>query len=491
MKRLKHISLTIFLTGFAFPVFAIDRADSTIAQPRVSVTSHQGVFNGKKVKYTATVQETFLSLNKTVSSGSSVITISYVQKDTGNPSARPVIFIFNGGPGASSSPLHMHALGPYQITTDPKTHVQSMSDNPMSILDAADLVFIDPVGTGYTRTTDSVTTKAHWDVEQDAHVVIDLIRSWVQTNNRAASPIYMCGQSYGTTRAAEVLGLAPDLNLSGVLFLSAMFDRASQAFIPGNDMPYLLYLPTMASIAWYHKKENFGKQTLEQHFNEAIKFSQTEYAAALMKGSAISIDEKQRVASRLAGLTGLTKKQYIDSNLRISNEAFQSLLLASKGERLGQLDGRISTTVKPVSATPSPYNDPSFASTINTSVVNPISTYFTDTLQFPAKGKYVSLNLKANFAWTWPAINGVFEYWTVAPYVAAALQKHPQMRIFVAGGYFDLATPLYATMYTLDHVGADLKRTTYVNFATGHDTFDTEENLKLLTDKVRQFVLNK
>ncbi len=489
MKQLKSIFLLLCMTLFAVPAFAICQVDTTITQPRVSVTVHQGVFNGKKINYTATVRETFLSLNKKISTGSSIITTSYVQNDPGSQTARPVIFIFNGGPGASSSPLHMHALGPYRIITDPKTNIQSITNNPLSLLDAADLVFIDPVGTGYTKTTDSVTTKAHWDVEQDARSIIDVIRSWVQTNNRAASPVYLCGQSYGTTRAAEILGLAPDLNLSGVLFLSPLFDRASQAFVPGNDMPYLLYLPTMASVAWYHKKVNFETQTEGQCFNEAVKFSQNEYAVALMKGRDITFAEKKRVASKLAALTGLSTKQYLDSNLRISNEAFQSLLLASKGERLGQLDGRISTTVKPVSATPSPYNDPSFASTINTSVVNPISAYFTDSLRFPAKGKYVSLNLKANFNWTWPATNGVIEYGTVAPYVATAMQKHPQLRLMVIGGYFDLATPLYATMYTLDHVGADFKRITFLNFSSGHDTFDTEENLKLLTDRVRQFVL--
>ena len=489
MKQLKFIFLGIFIIWCSIPAIAAGRKDTTVEQPRVSVTTHQGVFNGKKVSYTATVQETFLSLNKKVSTGSSIITTSYVQKDPGSQAARPVIFIFNGGPGASSSPLHMHALGPYRIVTDPKTHVQSIANNPLSILDAADLVFIDPVGTGYTKITDSVTTKAHWDVEQDARAIIDLIRLWVQTNNRADSPVYLCGQSYGTTRAAEILGLAPDLNLSGVLFLSPMFDRASQAFVPGNDIPYLLYLPTMASVAWYYKKGNFDTQTEGDRFNEAVKFSQNEYAAALMKGRDITLAEKKRVASRLAAITGLSTKQYLDSNLRISNQAFMSLLLASKDERLGQLDGRISTTIKPVSATPSPYNDPSFASTINTSVVNPISAYFTDSLQFPAKGKYVSLNLKANFNWTWPASNGVIEYWTVAPYVAVAMQNHPKLRLMVIGGYFDLATPLYATMYTLDHVGADFKRITFLNFSSGHDTFDTEENLKLLTDKVRQFVL--
>ncbi|MGZ3778696.1 MAG: S10 family serine carboxypeptidase-like protein, partial [Mucilaginibacter sp.] len=482
MKLLKFIFLVVCIAGFVLPAFAIKHADTTVAQPRISVTSHQGVFNGKKINYTATVRETFLSLNKKVSTGSSIITTSYVQKDAANPSARPVIFIFNGGPGASSSPLHMHALGPYQIVTDPKTNIQSISNNPLSLLDAADLVFIDPAGTGYTNITDSVTTKAHWDVEQDARAIIDIIRSWLQTNNRGASRVYICGQSYGTTRAAEILALAPDLNFSGVVFLSAMFDRASQAYVPGNDMPYLLYLPTMAAVARYHKKVNSDTRTEGQCFYEAVKFSQNEYAAALMKGRNITFAEKKRLASRLAAITGLSTKQFLDSNLRISNEAFQSLLLASKGERLGQLDGRISTTVKPVSATPSPYNDPSFASTINTSVMNPISIYFTDSLQFPAKGKYVSLNLKANFNWTWPATNGVIEYWTVAPYVAAAMQKHPQMRILVVGGYFDLATPLYATMYTLDHVGADFKRITILNFSTGHDTFDTEENLKLLTD---------
>ncbi len=459
---------------------------TAIAQsaPRRSVTHHQGIFNGKKISYTATVNETFLSLNHQVSPGASIISTAYVVNNQGD---RPVIFIFNGGPGASSSPLHMEALGPYRSITDPGNGTRNIAANPYSPLDMADLVFIDPVGTGFTRATDSATVKAHWDVEQDARAVADLIKAWKIENKRENSPVYICGQSYGTTRAAEILGVAPDLHLSGVLLLSVYIDPASVTYVPGNDIPYLIYLPTMAAVAAYHHKTNTGAKNVEEIYKAAEQFAENEYAPALMKGNAISEADKKRVAARLAALTGLTESYIIDKNLRVGLEDFELTLLAPDGKRLGQLDGRVSTTTKSTNRN-SPYNDPSFGGAKKTKAKSLISRYFTDSLNFPDTSNYNSINFTANFNWKWPATNGISNYWTVAPFIADAMAKQPGLRLFVSGGYYDLATPLYAAQYTLGHIGIPANLVTWVQFATGHDVFDSEENLKVLTEKIREFL---
>jgi carboxypeptidase C (cathepsin A) len=494
MKCSRHnlfVVMSCFLVLWSQNGMASDPLDSIVTGTPPVVTHHSGVFNGKKIDYSAEVQETFLSWNNKLSSGASVITISYIQQNQKDADSRPVIFIFNGGPGASSSPLHMHALGPYSLANNPKVDdPQIIVNNAFSPLDVADLVFIDPVGTGYTTSEDSVTAKAYWDVEQDARSVIAIIRDWLIKYQRPHAPVYLCGQSYGTIRAVEIVGLAPDLPLEGVMLFSAVLDRGAEAIVAGNEVSYFLSLPTLASVAWYHGKSIWEEKSLTECYQEAIKFVQNEYAPSLLKGSALKNTEQELLAEKLSGITGLNKKQILEKNLRISTEDYQVMLFADKGMRLGLLDARVTTTSKPTSSSPSPYNDPSFKLTRPAQKVSPISRYFRDSLNVHRPGNYNGLNLKANFNWKWTATNGVAEYFTVAPMIAAAMSQHPKLKLLVAGGYYDMATPLYATTYALDHVGAPADRITYMNFPSGHDVFDTPEDLETLTKKIREFVVS-
>ncbi len=464
-------------------------AVAAVAQPpaaRQATTHHQGTFNGQPIRYTATVQETWLT-DAAGKAGVSIITTAYVSENTGKPAERPVLFVFNGGPGASSMPLHMSAFGPKRLLRNVQPDSTTLIDNPNSLLDRADLVFVDPPGTGFTRVQDSTVATAYWAVKNDAQAVVDLIKAWRQTNHREASPLYVCGESYGTIRAVQMLELLGDLPLSGVLLLSAILDMGAVSDEPGHDLPYLLNLPTMAAVAWYHKKADRRFTSVEQIYTEATHFAQTDYTTALMQGSQLPASEKKRVASRLSQFIGLPADTLLTHNLRISSPDFQHTLLADKGLRTGQLNGQITGPVVTDPSVHPAYRDPSmFRSQGNRRATE---RYFTQTLQFADARTYQTVNFGVNGRWNWQRFPGLNAYWTVAPILAETMQARPTLRLFVAGGYYDLATPLYAAHYTLDHIGVPTNRTTLASFPAGHSIFEDESQLAPFTQQVRAFLL--
>src|SRR5579863_2550408 len=216
---------------------------------RMAVSAGAITIGAKLIKYKSTVTESFLP--DTGKPATSIITISYEAEQADSPD-RPVIFLFNGGPGASSSPLHMRAFGPVRLAK--ASDSMNQIANVYSLLDVADLVFVDPAGTGFTRIFDTVNAATYWDVVNDAKCIIDIIKRWKLGHHRNASPVFLCGESYGTLRAAKMLGIAEDFPVKGVILLSAFLDLSLVAPISGNEMPFVLSLPSMAAIAFYHNK---------------------------------------------------------------------------------------------------------------------------------------------------------------------------------------------------------------------------------------------
>lgn len=491
------IQYTVYLLAFlwcgiSLPLTAISPIDTLSSTPRISITTHKGIYNGKSVSFKAIVKETFLSLDGKESTGASIISTSYIMQNAENPDLRPVMFIFNGGPGASSSPLQMYAFGPNRIIKNPETQEQHIENNPFSPIDVVDLVFIDPPGTGFTRTSDTVTLQSYWGLEQDANAIKELIKAWKKDNNRSTSPLYICGESYGATRASEILGLETVLPVAGILFISASIDHGL-SFEMGNDAPYLYYLPSMASLAWHHQKTERMGRSVATVFKDGAKFAQTEYLQALKKGENLSSIEKEKVAAKLSCLIGLDKQHILESNLRISPQEFQTLLLADRGERIGQLDGRITTPIGPVKD--SLYHDPSLSSApidVTRSLFKSeiITRYYFDSLEFSDENLYVTLNFIANNNWQWPISDGNSS-WTVAPFIAYSMKIQPEMRLFVSGGYYDLATPLFGVQYILDKIGIPQNRITYADFETGHSVYDDQECLKTFTQEIRTFISRK
>ena len=474
---------SLFIAGvlLAAPLGAI--AEPARA-PVVAVTQHAGVFNGERVAYKAIVGETLLTDAAGATTGS-VVTTAYVRTGVKDPT-RPVLFLFNGGPGASTTPLHFGAFGPKKRTEDGPNQV--MVDNPDSILDATDLVFIDPIGTGYSRPAPGVDGKIFWSRTGDAQAVKTVIAQWLKTNGREASPRYMLGQSYGTTRAALVTKIGADLDLDGIL-LFALVGNPS-----GREMPYVTSLPTFATTAWYHRKIDRAGRSVAQVHDEAVEFARTEYVTALIKGSSLPADEKRQVAEKMAALIGLPAEFILAKDLRLSREDFMFNLLKGEGLRTGQLDGRATARLDAPPQRP-PYDDPGMnyaaprppgpAPTGALKVAKGMSaleSYFKHDLKFRTAETYNALNLDVNAAWDHEGMADVNGF------IGQAMQKSPKLRLFWAAGYYDITTPPYGARYALDQAGVPGERLTAAYFDGGHSVFTDPGNHAALSQAVRKFV---
>jgi carboxypeptidase C (cathepsin A) len=378
----------------------------------------------------------------------------------------------------------MGAFGPYRLQWDGQKHV--LRDNAQCLLDMADLVFVDPPGTGFTRVFDADSVKRYWEVKGDAELFVGIIREWLKQNGREQGPVFLCGESYGTMRAATIMSMAGTIPLKGVIMLSAFLDMTATTDAPGNDMPYVLSLPTMACLAVFHGKAAAAGRTPEQVFQDAAGFAGKEYAPMLFRGHQANQDERKTFAKRLSAIVGLPDTFLLSHDLRVNIHDFELNLLADKGLRIGQLDGQVTGPLNAPAAHP-PFDDPSFSR--NPSNKAQVAEYFRIQLQFADTGSYRTINFDVNRQWNWTALDEEYGgYRTVAPYAAEAMNARKDLRLMVAGGYYDLATPLYAAPFALDHANAPSSRISYARFPTGHSIFDKPEELVRLADMVRRFV---
>ena len=466
---------------------------SAQTEPRVSETHHVGHFNGETVDYTATVAETFLHDAKGTPTAS-VVTIAYVREGVADPSRRPVLFCFNGGPGASSSPTHTEALGPMiRAKGGPDGRgPEAFHENQTSPLDAVDLVFIDPVGTGFSRPLPGVDPRPYYSVTGDALEVKGIIVDWLKSHHREASPRYMLGESYGTNRAAAIVKNGQDLPFDGVLLV------ALAANVPGREMPYVSALPTMAAGAWYHRKIDRRGRTVEQVFNEALDFARTDYVTALIKGGSLPAEEKHRIAVRMSSLIGLPVELIEKDDLRVSKNEYMFNLLKDKGLRTGLLDVTVTGPlyegaeggiddpalgVTPKRVAGAPAGPPPSAAQIGPVPSPVVGAYLTGDLKFPSNDTYIGVNFTVNSLWDHEGHPNDFEA------LAAAMRANPKLRLFWAGGYYDLTTPAYAARYTLDQVGVPTAQLTANYFPGPHGVYAGEANLKRFNAAVRAFVL--
>ncbi len=451
--------------------------------PRRSVSRHEIIISGQKTIYKTVAEETFLYGNDVKRPFASLITFSYLKEGAGQDEKRPVIFFFNGGPGASSSPLHLNAFGPVVFTPGEK---KALVTNENSLIDIADLVFIDPPGTGFTRIIDSDSVRSIWDVQGDARTMLKAIGTWIEENNRRSAPVYICGESYGTLRLAEMVGLNTSIKITGIILLSAVFDLTSSSAVLGNDVPYVVSFPTMAAISFYHHMSAVRAKDETDIFHRASAFTGSAYLAALSGGSRLADGEKKKIAMQMSKFTGLAPDSILARDLRITPEDFQVMLLAGQDKRIGILDGRkkgpLHTDLRP------PFSDPSMSLGRDTAAARLMKSYFMYNLSFPDTGSYRSLNMTVNSKWNWTSAQKEF-YFTVVPEFADAVKKSPDLKIFMAGGIFDMATPLYSARYQMDHSGIPPGRVTFELFPTGHSIFEDKVQLKILADKIRQFIL--
>jgi len=450
-----------------------DEKKPPVPEEKSVPTKHSLKVDGKEIKYTATAGTILLKLEDGTPKAS-IFYVAYTKDDVADPSQRPITFSFNGGPGSSSVWLHLGLLGPRRVQMGDAGSLlpppYKLVDNETSFLDVSDLVFIDPVSTGYSRAVPGEAPKQFHGVEEDVESVAEFIRLYATRNKRWSSPKFLAGESYGTTRAAGLSGYLQQrfgMYLNGIILISTILNFETAEFDIGNDLPYILYLPTYTAIAWYHKKLPPDLQgDLPKAVEESRKFAVGEYTDALTAGDALSAARRTEITQKLARLTGLTP-DYIDrTDLRIEIMRFTKELLRSERRTIGRIDARF-LGIDRDAAGERPEFDPSIAA-----ITGPYSGMLND---------YVRNDLKFDSDLPYEILTGRVRPWNYAPYenryvnvaetLRRAMTQNPFLRIFVAKGYYDLATPFFAADYTFDHLGLDPTLRSHLssaNYEAGH-----------------------
>ncbi len=471
------------------------KAAAEVPQPRSAVSRRSGIFGGVTVNYTATAKETYLKADDGTPKAS-IFSTSYV-KEGASPD-RPVTFLFNGGPGSGSLWLHMGAFGPKRVAIpsdarDDGAPPYRITDNPESLLDVTDLVFIDPVGTGFSHALGKTEPKDYWGVTADAKSVAQFIRIWLRENGRWNAPKFLGGESYGTTRSAAVVreleGDYNDVALNGVILISAVLDFGAQAEVEGNEMVYVVSLPSMAATAWYHNKVADRPATVEEFVAQARNFASGEYLAALVKGSGLGTTERATVRQKLARFTGLSEAFLDRANLRVVPGRFYKELLRDRRLTIGRLDTRY--TGKDLdNAGEQPDNDPSFYG-IDGGYTGAFNSYVRDTLGFKADREYVTIGGVSDWDWKLERRDDSAFYFNVAPYLGKALRENSGMKLFVGQGYYDFATPFFGAEYALSRPGFPTDRIQFHYYGAGHMMYVRDEDLRKLSADLRSFIRNR
>lgn len=419
-----------------------------------SETKHQIIINGQPVAYRA-VAGTLILKDEKCKPKASMFYISYTKDGVDNLRDRPVTFCFNGGPGSSSVWLHLGILGPKRVSLAENGDAIPpfrLVDNEFSILDVTDLVFIDPISTGFSRAIPPDDAKQFHGVEEDIKSVAEFIRLYMSRNLRWESPKFIIGESYGTTRAAGLAGYLHDENfiyVNGLVLISTVLNFQSLDFTAGNDLSYSLFLPSYTATAWYHKKLSPELQAnFEDTMRAAREFVINDYSLALFKGNLLSPTERTRIINQLARFTGLSP-EYIDrSNLRIDMFRFAKELLRNQRRTIGRFDSRFKGIDADAVGEHFEY-DPS-ADAIFGAFTATMNQYLKAELKWPKDAHYKILtNVQP---WDYGITN---KYLNVAETLRGVMTKNPYLRVFVGNGYYDLATPFFATEYTFNHLGLD------------------------------------
>jgi carboxypeptidase C (cathepsin A) len=457
---------------------------------KLSITHHSITIDKKVIHYQAAAGY-MLMKDESGKHQASVFFIAYTKEKTTDVKTRPITFAFNGGPGSASLWLHMGALGPKRVKMSDEGFQLPQPfeyvDNEHSWLEFTDLVFIDPVSTGYSRPAPGVDKTQFYGVEEDVRSVGDFIRLYISKNKRWLSPKFICGESYGTTRAAGLSGYLQDaygMYLQGLVLISSIMNFHTARFVPGNDLPYPLFLPTYTAAAWYHKKlpEKYQKD-LPATLKEVEQWALSDYWLALAKGDTLTETERNRVIDQLALYTGLSKKYIDQSNLRIEIYRFTRELLRDEKQRIGRLDNRFKGNL--LDAAGDEFEeDPSYIA-IYGAYTAAVNDYIRRQLKYTNDLPYWPI--ASVYPWNWGKFHG---YVNVAEVLRRAINKNNNLKVMIANGYYDLATPYFATLYTVNHM--NLAKSLGNNivmkyYEAGHMMYIRKACLKKLKDDVYEF----
>jgi carboxypeptidase C (cathepsin A) len=477
-------------------------APETSAPKEESATSeHSAKIGGQTIPYKATVGSILVKNDKDEPTALIYYT-AYTRSDAKDMTARPLSFIYNGGPGSASVWLHMGAFGPRRVATPDAAYAPPppyrLTDNENSLLDKTDMVFLDPVGTGFSHAVGKAADKDFWGVDQDVKSLAYVVNIYVTRNNRWNSPKFLIGESYGTFRSAALgnyLQNHDTMALNGIVLISNVLDLGQLSFLPGDDISYVLYLPSYAATAWYHKMLKDRPADLPAFIDEARKFAAGEYATALMKGSALGDSEKSAVAAKLSRFTGLSEDYLVKADLRVVLPQFMIELQRARGLTTGRLDARFSGPTYDV-LSEFAQSDPQ-SDAISSAFVATFNNYVREELKFNPAGdrQYNPLNGGANGVWDWKHQGAGGFGFPGSPNVEGDLVQliltNPHLQVEVENGYYDLATPFYGSEYTMDHLGLkpDLRKNIQLKYYdAGHMMYVHDADLGKLHANVAAFI---
>ena len=469
---------------------------------QISTTRHRATIAGREVRYTVTCGTIVLKeeaekegKREGEKARATVFFIAYTRDEVAHKAKRPVTFSFNGGPGSSSVWLHLGLLGPKRVELDDEGFAPPppgrLIANDHSLLDVSDLVFIDPVGTGYSRMVDGEKVKEYHEYQRDLESVGEFVRLWCSRYARWSSPKFLIGESYGTTRAAGLAGHLRDrygMYLNGLMLISCALDFQTFRFDHSNDLPPVVFLPTYAATAWYHKRlaPELQRMKLRKLLDEVEAFAAGEYAAALFRGARLPAKERAALVKKLARYTGLSGAYIERTDLRVEIFRFCKELLRDQGRTVGRLDSRYTGLDRDSAGERFEY-DPGFAAIYGTYAAA-MNDYVRSDLRFEADLPYEVLK---GFYLDWGWKDYANRFANVGETLRKAMSMNPHMKVLVANGYYDFATPHFATDYTFDHLGlhASLRgNITTSCYEAGHMMYVHKPSLEKLAKALREFV---
>jgi carboxypeptidase C (cathepsin A) len=478
---------------------APDKCDAAATKEESSVTDHTIRLGGQTIPYKATASTTLLKNDKGDPTGL-LYSAAYTRSDAKDLTTRPVSFLYNGGPGSATMWLHMGAFGPRRAWTVDGTFTPpapyKLVDNAESLLDKTDLVFIDAMGTGYSHAVCKATEKDFYGVDEDVEAFGQFIVTYLSRNDRWNSPKFLIGESYGTFRSAALgnyLQNHDTVHLNGIVLISSVLDLSTITFPSGDDRSYIYYLPSYAAVAWYHKVLKDRPADLPGFVEEARRFAKGEYADALFKGAELSAGEKAAIAKKVSRFTGLSEEYLIKADLRVNLSQFRAELQRAAGLTTGRIDARFTGYTYDL-LEENAQGDPE-GPAVGGAFTALINSYNHDELKF-GKDKVYHNTSGGGGSWNWTRQSrGPRGFFPSGPNVqgdlAQAMITNPKLLLQVENGYFDMATPFFATEFTMEHLGLppDLQKNVKLDYYNaGHMMYLHDEDRVSLHNQIASLI---
>lgn len=465
--------------------------ETTPPKEESSVTEHSIRLGQQTLSYKATAF-TILLKNDKDEPVASIFSVAYTRTDIKDLSQRPIVFLYNGGPGASSAWLHVGAFGPRRVVTQNAGPTgpgpYQLIENSSCLLDKADLVFIDPVGTGFSRVVGKGETKDFWGVDQDVKSFADFIGTYLSRNGRWNSPKFLIGESYGTFRSvvlANYLQSERGIYINGIVLISTVLSFGTVEPTLADDRSYIFHVPSYAAAAWYYKTLKNRPSDLKGLLRDARQWASSEYAMALMKGDALSDAERSQVAKGLSDFTGLDEGYILKANLRVNLQQFRAELQRRIGLTVGRYDSRYSGPSYDLLAE-NAQGDPSFEA-VDGAFTATINNYLREDLKFSPELTYETLNGEVGDKWDWKHRGGSPFEVNDSKDLVEALITNPRLQVQTENGLFDLATPFFATEFTMDHLELPPDARSHIEskyYDSGHMIYLNDQELPKLKDNI-------